>query len=94
MQITPGSAYTGLDGPNNFVAANDSMANMASRGTWYAQNPGSLSDAVSRMLSKQYNSTWGAFASTKWVGDKASTSSSLSLEYLHNNVHVSPSMIL
>lgn len=55
-------------------------------------NPGSFSDAVNRMLSPGYSSTWAQFASTKWYGERKSDDGLgyLSLEYIHNNVHVGP----
>jgi tyrosinase len=55
-------------------------------------NPGTLADAVNRMYSDKYNSTWGQFASTKWMaeGHENLHTGYLSLEYIHNNVHVSP----
>ncbi|KAI1099645.1 common central domain of tyrosinase-domain-containing protein [Jackrogersella minutella] len=51
--------------------------------------PGSLADAVSRMFSKDYNTTWATFASTKWwkESDKTMSTGYMSLEYIHNNVH-------
>lgn len=54
-------------------------------------NPGTLADSVNRMFSPQYNDTWGQFASTKWTyeGYGNSMNGFLSLEYIHNNVHVS-----
>lgn len=56
----------------------------------YACNPGSLSDAVNRMFSEGYNSNWGQFASTKWIakGKGCPNTVYISLEYIHNNIHV------
>lgn len=54
--------------------------------------PGSLSDAVNRMLSPGYHKYWEQFSSTKWLSDHHPTEHAtgyLSLEYIHNNVHVS-----
>ncbi|KAK7424587.1 hypothetical protein QQZ08_008597 [Neonectria magnoliae] len=97
IEIDDAKEYTGLTGVNNFNAANDFIANMQKPDHWYAYNPGNLSDSVNRMLSKDYNHTWGTFASTKWINDAnkgkddkdkdESSSAWLSLEYVHNNVH-------
>lgn len=53
--------------------------------------PGTLADAVSRMFSDGYHSTYEQFSTTKWYGSKKTQVASgyLSLEYIHNNVHVS-----
>lgn len=53
--------------------------------------PGTLADAVGRMFSDGYHSTYEQFSSTKWYGSKETQVASgyLSLEYIHNNVHVS-----
>jgi tyrosinase len=54
-------------------------------------NPGNLADSVNRMFTKAYNTTWGEFASTKWNNEKHTNPKTgyMSLEYIHNNVHVS-----
>ncbi|KAF4990549.1 hypothetical protein FGRMN_8410 [Fusarium graminum] len=85
-----GEDYTGLSGVNNFTAANEFIANMEKPDHWYKYNPGNLSDSVNRLFCKDYNSTWGTFASTKWPADAKKAKNSpawLSLEYIHNNVH-------
>ena len=53
--------------------------------------PSSLSEAVNRMFTPEYNGTWGTFASTKWHSENETDIQTgyLSLEYIHNNVHVS-----
>ncbi|KAI6760465.1 hypothetical protein HG530_009325 [Fusarium avenaceum] len=95
--------FTGLHGVNDCSRANQRLATVHqndpdgksrwgtiesySKGqTW---NPGSLADAVNRMFSKGYNSTWGHFASTKWVAESEDCPETgyISLEYIHNNVH-------
>ena len=43
--------------------------------------------AAKRLLTKGTFTTWGAFASTKWFAEQEVTEY-LSLEYIHNNVHV------
>ena len=52
--------------------------------------PTSLQDAVSRMFSPDYNGTWGTFSSTKWFVEMEEDLQTgyMSLEYIHNNVHV------
>lgn len=52
--------------------------------------PTTLGDAVARMFTLEYNPTWGEFASTKWYneGNASMTKGFLSLEYIHNNMHV------
>ncbi|KAH7125927.1 hypothetical protein EDB81DRAFT_698386 [Dactylonectria macrodidyma] len=89
--------FRGLEGVNNSWVANATIA--APEKQWYTPenfskkgikwNPGTLADAVNRMYSPQYNTTWGEFASTKWVdeGNANTTTGYLSLEYIHNNVH-------
>lgn len=55
------------------------------------ESPGTLADAVSRMLSDGYHSTYEQFSTTKWWDSKKALVSTgyLSLEYIHNNIHVS-----
>ncbi|KIL84922.1 hypothetical protein FAVG1_11792 [Fusarium avenaceum] len=95
--------FTGLHGVSNCSQANERLATVHQNGpdgksrwgtiesyskgqTW---NPGSLTDAVNRMFSKGYNSTWGHFASTKWIAESEDCPETgyISLEYIHNNVH-------
>lgn len=97
--------FIGLDGVNNVGVANNQLVDMKwspitdnqkaqvekkNEDFYLKWSPGTLSDAVNRMLSPNYNSTWGQFASTKWTheGHGNSMSGFLSLEYIHNNVHV------
>lgn len=68
---------------------------------WYRPNKAgfpplqTLTYEVHRLLSFKFSS-WGAFASTKWCNEENKPPASqqtrdiLSLEYIHNNVHVSP----
>ncbi|EXL58350.1 hypothetical protein FOCG_01893 [Fusarium oxysporum f. sp. radicis-lycopersici 26381] len=99
----PVNYCTGLEGVNNCWKANASLARVQENGPdgkprWsimeqhskdYACNPGSLSDAVSRMFSEGYNSNWGQFASTKWIAEGKGCPNTVytSLEYIHNNIH-------
>ncbi|RWA09877.1 hypothetical protein EKO27_g5246 [Xylaria grammica] len=97
---TGDNAYAGLEGVNNFEAANESINKYSdpslnpypegdpNHDKWVA--PGSLADAVNRMFSKDYNRTWATFASTKWWNDSERKISTgyMSLEYIHNNVHI------
>ncbi|KAJ4146106.1 hypothetical protein NW754_001569 [Fusarium falciforme] len=88
IQIKPGKMYTGLDGVNNFMAANrffgaSVIGRVAPR--WVRHNPGNLSEKVNRMMTDY---TWGLFASTKWKGEHRKDSNNFSsLEAIHNTVH-------
>lgn len=55
------------------------------------ENPGFLADAVNRLFTPEYTNHWEHFASTKWYneGSWETETGFLSLEYVHNNVHVS-----
>ncbi|KAJ3471934.1 hypothetical protein MRS44_002033 [Fusarium solani] len=85
IQIKPGKMYTGLDGVNNFMAANrffgaSVIGRVAPR--WVGHNPGNLSEKVNRMMTDY---TWGLFASTKWRGEHRKDSNNFSsLEAIHN----------
>lgn len=55
-------------------------------------SPGTFSDAVNRMFSPGYYKYWEEFCSTRWYSEDHNTyppMGYLSLEYIHNNVHVS-----
>ena len=74
------------DGINNWQATNASLQNPY----WYKGDGGSLSDAVSRMLSPRYFESWEPFSSTRWhTSKKVKNTHFLSLEYIHNVLHVS-----
>ncbi|KAI1084788.1 common central domain of tyrosinase-domain-containing protein [Whalleya microplaca] len=96
--------YTGLEGVNNFAVANQFFAdfskhwynpyndkNKPDHPEWdqEVKPPGTLADAVNRMFSSEYNSTWGTFATTKWWAESEQSLSTgyMSLEYIHNNIH-------
>ena len=90
-----GKTFTGLEGVNNFETVNAFLSNFDKN--WYNPGkqdswtpPGTLPDSLNRMYSPDYNSTWGTFASTKWWRESEMTLSTgyMSLEYIHNNVHV------
>ena len=78
-----------VPGINNWQAANLGLQKIG----WYMgdttkDNNYSLNNAVSRMLSPGYFSSFEYFASTKW--NKPNVNSNyLSIEYIHNVVHVS-----
>ncbi|KAF4944169.1 hypothetical protein FGADI_12882 [Fusarium gaditjirri] len=102
-ETDPSNFFTGLNGVRNCWQANVNLVKAYENGPdgkpkWstmeqhskdYTWNPGSLSDAVNRMFSKGYNSTWGQFASTKWIaeGKGCPKTGYISLEYIHNNIH-------
>jgi hypothetical protein len=57
---------------------------------WYGKGSGSFADAVARMLSPGYFDSWETFASTVHNSPTAPTATNfMSLEYIHNIVHVS-----
>lgn len=56
---------------------------------WYKGALGSLSEAVYRLFTDNYARSWQTFASTSHAGQAMPGSEWLSLEYIHNNVHVS-----
>jgi len=72
------------------TARQNAENNKKNRDFYLKWNPGTLADSVNRMFSPKYNDTWGQFASTKWTkeGYGNSMNGFLSLEYIHNNVHV------
>ncbi|KAM0549462.1 hypothetical protein ACHAPJ_009448 [Fusarium lateritium] len=99
----PANHFTGLQGVNNSWQANNRLATVQEHGPdgkpqWstmdkyskdYTWNPGTLTDAVNRMYCKGYNTTWGQFASTKWIaeGNGCPETGYISLEYIHNNIY-------
>lgn len=58
---------------------------------WYNETikVGSIAEAVYRMFSPGYFSSWEAFASTLYIEQNSAATNFLSLEYIHNNIHVS-----
>ncbi|KAK7409406.1 hypothetical protein QQX98_008415 [Neonectria punicea] len=92
IQIQPRKRYSGLDGVNNFAAANEFFAagqlGEDKTPSWLKKNPGNLSDKVNRIMTKGFSRTWGIFASTKWAEDRLIPCGYMSLESIHNTVHV------
>ena len=86
-----GNSWRGLEGVNNITMVNEVMADFP---FYQMKNqpkvPSSLSESVNRMFTSEYNGTWGTFASTKWWHESEADIQTgyLSLEYIHNNVHV------
>lgn len=78
----PESEWSG--GINNWKSANAGIADPQ----WYGQGSGSLGDAVNRLLSPGYFSSWETFASTAH-NNPSSATNFMSLEFIHNVVHVS-----
>lgn len=74
--------WTGLDGVNNWEFVNDALYNPA----WYSLKGGEFKEAVSRMFAPGYLRTWSQFATV--ARDSNDNVSFMSLEYIHNNVHV------
>ena len=66
------------------------------KGDWYDQSPEygnrqPIKDIIYRLFSSDWKS-WGAFASTRYYGEVLGGTDFLSLEFIHNNVHVSYSL--
>lgn len=55
---------------------------------WSAGATGTIGEMVYRLYTKNYFSSWEYFASTKYYAE-GSTTDYLSLEFIHNNIHVS-----
>jgi tyrosinase len=70
-------------GVNNWKSSNAAMQNPQ----WYEGNPGSISEAVYRLFTEDYFKSWQTFASTRHH-NLVRPSDYLSLEYIHNNIHV------
>ena len=81
---------------------NDAFAAANHGKFWYNLDPtkkypphvGTIGDSDSRLFSPEYAETWGLFATNKWykehMHDKGFPATAyLSLEFIHNNVHVS-----
>ena len=78
----PESAWR--NGVNNWESCDSALADPP----WYGEGSGLLADAVNRMLSPGYFRHWEPFASTRHNNPKWATHY-MSLEYIHNVVHVS-----
>lgn len=66
------------------------MINSPSWYDWDKANPKTLAYAVSRLLSPGYFSSWDQFSTVEYNNPRQPTSKDyLSLEYIHNIVHVS-----
>jgi hypothetical protein len=74
-------------GVENWQDANSSLQNPA----WYAGDTGSIGELVYRLFAPSYFQSWEAFASTKMLNANPG-SDYLSVEYIHNNIHVSFTM--
>jgi hypothetical protein len=75
------------NGIENWNEANIALQNPV----WYKEkgNLGSLSEAVYRLFTDDYAKSWETFSSTSYANQGLPGSEWLSLEYIHNNVHVS-----
>ncbi|KAF8534625.1 common central domain of tyrosinase-domain-containing protein [Trichophaea hybrida] len=69
-------------GVQNWKDSNDAMQHPQ----WYDGNPGSIRDAVYRLFTPGYFSSYEAFASTVYH-QTTPGSDYMSLEYVHNNIH-------
>lgn len=80
-----------VNGVQNIKAANEALQNPQ----WYLPpgaegpgNTGSIGETVYRMFSENYFNSWEAFASTLYIRENPGKNF-LSVEYIHNNIHVS-----
>lgn len=84
-----------IHGVQNWEKANDALQHPAwydlndTTGTAPPLNLGSIGEAVYRMFSPNYFDSWQAFASTLYNEKNPGGKNFLSLEYIHNNIHVS-----
>jgi hypothetical protein len=75
-------------GVNNYTYANDAIQTAQFYGRKVPH--GFLSDKVYRMLNSEYLKSWKDFATTKYSSEaKKDWEGYLSLEFVHNNMHVS-----
>lgn len=79
-----------VDGVENYADSNAALQNSQ----WYSApgdpttHTGTIWECVYKMFTKDYFKSWETFASTKYYNDHPDTDY-LSLEYIHNNIHVS-----
>jgi tyrosinase len=73
-----------INGVQNWKDSNDALQHPQ----WYEGNPGSIRDAVYRLFTPGYFSSYEAFASTVYH-QTTPGSDYMSLEFVHNNIHVS-----
>jgi tyrosinase len=77
-------------GVENYADSNAALQNPQ----WYSTqgdpttHTGAIGELVYRMFTKDYFKSWETFASTKYYTEHPDTDY-LSLEYIHNNIHVS-----
>jgi tyrosinase len=77
-------------GVENYADSNAALQNPQ----WYSTqgdpttHTGAIGELVYRMFTKDYFKSWETFASTKYYSEHPDTDY-LSLEYIHNNIHVS-----
>ena len=81
--IVNGGDKSWVWGVENFTDSNNALQNPA----WYAQNSGTIGELVYRLFTPNYFKSWEFFASTKYYSEHPDTDY-LSLEYIHNNIHV------
>ena len=72
-----------INGVNNWPSSNESIA-----GTPFNAKASTVADAVSRVFSPSYFQHWETFASTRYRKEDEN-SAYLSLEAIHNYIHVS-----
>lgn len=84
-----------IEGVTNVEQANTALEHPE----WSSKAPETLKhdtikDVVQRLLNPDYNVSFEQFISTKYVGQKDDPKEYMSLEALHNNIHVRPSSLL
>jgi tyrosinase len=82
--IVSGDDTSWVGGVENFAATNSALQNPQ----WSDGATGNIGELVYRLFTKDYFKSWETFASTKYYKDHPDTDY-LSLEYIHNNIHVS-----
>ncbi len=77
-----------IDGVQNWPAADQALA-VPNWPNYEWKYGGSIGEAVNRMLSPGYHTSWESFASTRYHGRDPIGPGYLSLEFIHNQIHVS-----
>ena len=82
------------DGIQNWAAANEALALRSDKDWQDWKAGGTIAEAVCRMFSPGYHSSWESFASTSYKTEggprpEPNNPGYLSLEFIHNKIHVS-----
>jgi tyrosinase len=82
--IVTGNDTSWVYGVENFTGTNSALQDPR----WSDGATGSIGELVYRLFTPNYFQSWETFASTKFHREHPGTDY-LSLEYIHNNIHVS-----